>query len=220
MIDLLVFDLDGTLCNTGPGVHQTVNELLRRRNLSTLPKDKVLSLMGSGLKPLIEKIDPQFQNPQLLRELIGEFKDIYREIYLQPGNSEPYSGVIDFLNDCPYRLAIVSNKSEEFVRGLVDNTPLRNFDWLHLVGGDTYRCKKPDPLPINQTLKICGAAPEQTVMIGDGRPDMEVAINTGLKSVAVEFGFTPKEILLDYQPTASFSHYGQLDSLLNDVAAR
>ena len=96
MIKLLIFDFDGTLFDTAPGIHTTINGMLRRRGLEEIDLKKTLSYIGGGLNELARRLWPDLhEDPSRLQEIIAEFRRDYREVFLQ--ESYLYKGVVAIL---------------------------------------------------------------------------------------------------------------------------
>jgi phosphoglycolate phosphatase len=68
--------------------------------------------------------------------------------------------------------------------------------FFQVYGGNSFDTKKPDPLGANTLMKEAGAAPEETVMVGDSQVDILTARNAGMWSVGVSYGFAPRTLEL------------------------
>ncbi len=217
MINLLMFDLDGTLFDTAPGIANAFNTLLVERGEAPLSKELISSHIGFGIRDLIEKLE------QTMAVRLGDtdkLEEDFRRHYLQNFISESYlyPGVIEFLESWPHHLAIVSNKNDHYVNELVLQTELRRFRWRKIIGGNTLEVKKPDPLPIQTVLRELDLQPHQALMIGDGLPDIQAAQNAGVKSIAVTFGYTPLAELIQSGAHASINHYKQLANVIQQFS--
>ena len=56
---------------------------------------------------------------------------------------------------------------------------------------------KPDAEVVNYILKKAGVSREESIFVGDSPTDLKTARNAGIDSVAVTWGFRPREVLLD-----------------------
>src|SRR5690606_21454324 len=82
MIKLLIFDLDGTLFHTGPGIHEAVNVLFDRYQLSRPTYDKVISFIGGGLHNFMTHIGQETAHMKLdFPTLETEFRAIYGDLF-------------------------------------------------------------------------------------------------------------------------------------------
>jgi phosphoglycolate phosphatase len=214
MINLLIFDLDGTLFDTAPGIAGAFNRLLDKYDQPHVSVETVIKYIGNGIKDLLLKLDSNLASKLGDTQAMEvEFHELYKQCFLE--GAELYPGVLDFLKKWPHSVAIISNKDEYYVRELVARTELRHFAWTHIIGGNTYPTKKPHPDPLLRVLTDLNLQPENVVMIGDGLPDMGVAINTGVKSVAIDFGYSEISELIRDGAHATISHYNELEKVLH-----
>lgn len=217
MINLLMFDLDGTLFDTAPGIANAFNRLMAELGEESVDQELITSHIGFGLKELLMNLNGRLDHH--LNDLQGLEDSFYRH-YNQNFIAESllFPGVIEFLKDWPYKIAIVSNKNEYFVRELVAKTDLRQFNWQCLIGGNSFPMKKPHPQPLFEAMQDAHARPENCLMIGDGLPDMLAAQQAGVKSVAVGFGYTPISELIHSGAHATISHYKELPKVIRALS--
>jgi phosphoglycolate phosphatase len=90
-------------------------------------------------------------------------------------------------------MAVLTNKPVRPARGICEGLGLADY-FLHIYGGDSFPLKKPDPLGLRSLMEETGATPEETVMIGDSKVDVETARNAGAWSVGCAFGFGPQNL--------------------------
>ncbi|MBA3963166.1 MAG: phosphoglycolate phosphatase [Chthoniobacterales bacterium] len=187
--DVVVFDLDGTLADTAPDLTDALNWMLVRLGRRALPLEKVLTMIGRGVRVLVEQglaaTGPL--TPGLVETAVPLFFEHY-ELHLAD-RSLPYEGVemsLDQLLTRGVRLAICTNKPERFARKLVDA-----FGWskrfASIVGGDTLPFRKPDARPLLEAIKRCGGG--KALFVGDSIVDIETARAASLPCLAVTFGF-------------------------------
>jgi phosphoglycolate phosphatase len=86
------------------------------------------------------------------------------------------------------KLACVTNKPQAFADPLLERTGLaRAFEYV--LGGDALPHKKPDPRPMLHAALQLGAAPAETVAIGDSINDALAARAAGMTVFAVPYGY-------------------------------
>ena len=90
-------------------------------------------------------------------------------------------------------MAVLTNKPVRPARGICEGLGLADY-FLHIYGGDSFPLKKPDPLGLRSLMDETGATPEETVMIGDSKVDVETARNAGAWSIGCAFGFGPQNL--------------------------
>lgn len=210
-----MFDLDGTLFETARGIQKAVNQLMVERHEPELSYELVTSFIGFGLHKLIEQLDLATQHRLGSRErLEADFRRIYSSMLVE--ESQLYPGVVEFLSKRSEHLSVVSNKDELYVREMIARSPLRQFRWSHLIGGNTFLKKKPHPEPLFESMRSAGALPHEALMIGDGLPDIQGAKNAGVRSVAVTFGYTPISELIQAGADSQIASYNDLPNVIKN----
>jgi phosphoglycolate phosphatase len=111
---------------------------------------------------------------------------------LLPGAAE----LLKALHRSGKRLALITSKNAAGARRILEHLGIdREF---HEVFGDNDRGRvKPDPEPIRIALRTSGLRPQETVMVGDTRADIEAARGAGVAVIAVGSGFEPLANLAD-----------------------
>lgn len=213
MIRLLIFDLDGTLVDSAPDIMTAVNTLMHQRGRAPLPRGTIVAAIGEGLRQLIFDLFPETHaNPEAIRQLEHDFYSLYERHLLD--STEVFPGVTSFLDSCEKRIAIVTNKHEALARRVVDGLGLKRYPWLRLFGADSLSNKKPDPLPLHEVMRAAGVDRSETLMIGDGIPDMIAARRAGVHSIAIEFGYTPIDILKAQGASLVLSSFDRLHDVI------
>ncbi|WP_374001127.1 HAD family hydrolase [Bdellovibrio bacteriovorus] len=219
MNPLLVFDLDGTLIDSAPDIITAVNRTLANHSKPTLSDATIISHIGEGIKKLIADL---FKGDNLEPgDIIGlemEFLRTYEEEMLN--KTRIYPGVESFLTQYQGPIAIITNKNEEPAKVIIDHLGLNRFPWVNIFGADTLEERKPSPLPLRTMMRLAGRLPGNTLMIGDGTPDMLSAQRAGVGSIAIGFGYTATHILEKYEPLAVLDHYQDLSALLEKITQK
>jgi phosphoglycolate phosphatase len=214
LFKLLIFDLDGTLIDSALDITNAVNQMLALYHKPAQPLATVITHIGEGLKNLMKDFFPNL-DAAATEQLYSQFLDIYGKNLLN--HTQPYPGVVEFLESWPRKVAIVTNKpiryTEEVLRGL----GLDRFLWTQVFGADSLPRRKPDPMPILEVMKIANCLPHETVMIGDGTPDIRAAVSAGVTAIAIEFGYTHPDKLMKLGARARLSSFQQLMPLLEQI---
>jgi phosphoglycolate phosphatase len=209
---LVVFDLDGTLIDTAPDLVASLNHTISAHGLTPVTYEDLTHLVGHGARAMIERAFRLRGNPLDEAELPA-MMDRFVEHYLanMPGESQPYPGLtasLERLRDTGIMLAVCTNKMESLARPLIDGLKLGGY-FAAITGGDTFPVRKPDPAHLTGTVELAGGDIRQTVMVGDSLNDLKVAVNAGVPSIGVPFGYSDVPIqTLD--PTVLITHYDQL----------
>ena len=213
-LPLLIFDLDGTLIDSAPDIAVALNKTLTHFGKPNVPYEVVVAHIGDGLRKLLADFFPEFQNsPSSEYKHVEDhfFKTYEEEMY---HTTQPFPGVLDFLRAYEGPLGIVTNKNEDPARKIVRHLGLDKIPWIGVFGADTFSEKKPHPLPLLEMMKRADRDASNTIMIGDGTPDMKAAQAAGVRSIAVRFGYTQMPILQSYGPAAILEDYAGLQNLV------
>ncbi|MFZ0339798.1 MAG: HAD-IA family hydrolase [Terracidiphilus sp.] len=202
-LKLLVFDLDGTLIDSAQDLCKSVNAALQAFGLGPLPDPAIAGFVGNGAPLLMRRALAMAANSaidqvddDLFNKAYAFFLQYYREHKLD--FTYAYDGVLDALkalhelHDAPSGpsriMAVLTNKPVRPARGICEGLGLADY-FLHIYGGDSFPFKKPDPLGLRSLMEETGSRPEETVMVGDSRVDVETARNAGTWSLGCTFGF-------------------------------
>ena len=209
-LKLLVFDLDGTLIDSAQDLCNSVNAALVQFNRRPLPDPAIASFVGNGAPMLMRRslamagdVGPEQVDEDLLSEAYAFFLKYYREHKLD--FTYAYEGVLEALaalkelhdapGGTPRTMAVLTNKPVRPARGICEGLGMADY-FLHIYGGDSFPIKKPDPFGLRSLMEETGAAPEETVMIGDSQVDVETARNGGAWCIGCAFGFGQESLTL------------------------
>lgn len=193
-IKLIIFDLDGTLVNSGADITNALNYAIRPYGYEQLTVERTISLVGEGVTRLIEK---------LLGRKAADLKDVVLKRFLEYYSEHladftvPYPGVRETLEVLGnYRKAVISNKREDLSKLLLDKLGLSGYFDI-IWGSDSVSEKKPSPAPVLEMLKKLSCGPDEAVMVGDSNYDIEAGKAAGVKTVAVSYGYRHISLLKD-----------------------
>jgi phosphoglycolate phosphatase len=199
-VDLMIFDLDGTLVTSGQDIASSVNYTLATLGLPAIEEAMILEFIGDGVKKLIERsLGPALQVRS--EEALIIFSRHYEEHMLD--TTTLYPGVIEVLRHFQKKKKVVlTNKRHRFAAALSDALRLTQY-FDDVIGADSTPYIKPDARLADLILKRFQAHPDKTVVIGDGINDILLARNAGLLSCAFLNGLTGRETLLSLKPDYS-----------------
>ena len=213
MVKLVIFDFDGTLADTAPGIHRALNQVLVERNLPEVTLDDAKKMIGGGVRHLVNKLQAFGYTDLPDVDILAErFHHFYYQIYRE--GSVLYPEVSETLSKIKCQMAILSNKPEQYLRPLLPDLGLDKFNWLKIVGGDTYPTKKPDPFPFRQIIAEGNFKNEEVLMVGDAEPDVNGAHNAKILSAGISHGYTPKDELAGLKPTYMIHRFSEVLNLL------
>jgi phosphoglycolate phosphatase len=198
-MDLLIFDLDGTLVDSKLDLAQAVNATRSHMGMSALDHERVYSYVGNGAPVLIRRAMGAHATEPQVQEALEFFLEYYREHYLD--FTTLYPGVreaLDRLRDGGKRMAVLTNKPVRISRAILDGLGVSGH-FFQVYGGNSFDLKKPDPVGVRTLMLEAGIPAERTLMIGDSGVDIQTARNAGIASCGVTYGFQP-ETLADPAP--------------------
>ena len=206
-LELIIFDLDGTLIDSERDLANSVNYCLRHFDIPELSLEEVKSNVGHGVRFLMEQCLPE-EHRDLTDEALALFKEHYFENCST--NTLIYDGVIEFLEKHKSKkMAVLTNKIYRPTKKILVDLKLDQY-FKVVVGGDTFQTKKPDTEGIDFILSELGVAKENAIMIGDGVPDIQVAKNAGVPVVAILGGITSSEKLTVENPDFTVKSFRDL----------
>jgi phosphoglycolate phosphatase len=201
-VRVLIFDLDGTLIDSKLDLALAVNAALEEMGRGPLPHEQIFSYVGQGAPSLIARaLGDGATEEDCLRGL--EFFIKYYSVHkldhtvLYPGVRE----ALDALVGMP--MAVLTNKPVGASRGILKGLGLADH-FRFVYGGNSFERKKPDPMGVETILREFGAAPAQSMVVGDSEVDVQTARNAGAWACGVTYGFGshrlseyPPDILVD-----------------------
>lgn len=187
----VVFDIDGTLLDSAPGIIAGFQHALRSVGF---PAPDAVALRGD-LGPPVGDI---FTSWGLPAGLLDEAVLAYRAFYLRHGlqQSTPYPGVLEVLErlrEAGAGLATATAKRTELARAILDHHRLSTyFDVVN--GTDDQHHTKTETL--RHTLELLGRPPVQSVMmVGDRHSDLTAGRNCAVLAVGVTWGYGSRDEL-------------------------
>lgn len=217
-VEAYIFDLDGTLADTLADIGIAANVVLTGRGFPAFPLVRYREFVGAGGEVLLRRafaaaeghsadLPPQTASlPELLAEYIKAYRDQeHREARLYPGIRE----LLAALAKSGRRLAVLSNKRDEFARGLVA-AKLGEIPFAEVWGERTGVPRKPDPTSALRIAEIIGISPGRIAFVGDSGVDMRTARASHMHAIGVNWGFRPREELVAEGALAILEHPREL----------
>ncbi len=194
----LIFDLDGTLIDSLPGIAESLNRSLKQHQFSTHSLEDIREFIGNGSRTLCERA-ANFPDAATLDLLESAFMSNYQELW--KSGTDIYPGITELLEELSltHELSVLSNKTHifttEIVHSLFPTIPFRS-----ILGKRSGISAKPDPSGIYEIISQASDENAPTYLIGDSVVDLTTARNAGIKSIAVTWGFEPFSELAENKP--------------------
>lgn len=200
MYKVILFDLDGTLTESGEGITKSVQYALEKLGQPEPDLKKLEVFVGP---PLLQQF---MKYAGLDEETAVKAVEYYRERYTDIGifENEVYPGVEDMLDKLRgkgYILAVASSKPERFVKKVLDHFDLTKY-FHEIVGSEMNGGRTSKVDVIEEALDRLHMADhrDQVVMVGDKEHDVFGARKAGLKCLSVSYGYGSEEELKNANP--------------------
>lgn len=194
MYKILIFDLDGTLFDTLPDIYSSLHYVLKKNKLSVPSIDMAKIFIGDGLKTFLKRaINYSKGNEENLDLIFNDYLEHYGNNCIN--NTTVYNGiyeVLDYAFNHNIKMAVVSNKSEIFVKKIINHFNMDKYFSPYIYGGDSFTEKKPSSLPINNTIKninINDINNDEIMIIGDSKNDVIAGFNANIKTCLCSYGY-------------------------------
>lgn len=184
----ILFDLDGTLTDPGPGITNCVRYALEKFDIHPKSREELYPYIGPPLTY-------SFQEYHGLSVAQAEQALLYyRERFSVKGlyENEVYLGIPELLQDLCDRgvtLIVATSKPEEFTLRILKHFDLEKY--FAFVAGNTLKEERPTKSSVIAYLRehYPDISEENTVMVGDRKYDVEGAHDHGLKAIGVLYGY-------------------------------
>lgn len=201
MKKLVIFDLDGTLLNTIADLANSTNHALKQCGFPEHETSEYPFFVGNGINKLFERALPEGEkseeNVLRVRKEFVPYYDKHNADF-----STPYPGIPELLKRLQEKevmLAVASNKYQSATEKLIAHYfPAIRF--VAVFGQREGITPKPDPTIVYDILSIARTDKEDVLYVGDSGVDMQTAINSGVTSCGVTWGFRPRAELEAFKP--------------------
>lgn len=213
MKKLIIFDLDGTLLNTGLDIQSTLNKTLQHFSLPTLTLEKTLEYVGDGAKHLVERAIGNS-----LR--FNEIYEFYRTAFAKTDNelTTLYEGedraLKNFMN-AGIKLCILTNKPQDATDNVVKKF-LNAYDFYKVIGYGDFPLK-PDSTACEFIMNECGIEKSDALFVGDGETDVLTARNAGIDCVSALWGYRTKSQLEQFGATLFAENFATLEKIVSKI---
>ena len=211
MIRAIIFDLDGTLVDAYPGIHESLNETLLSLGLPEVNLDTVKRRVGLGVVNLMQQSVPS----SMVQQALQEFRASYDRTHLTGTLLLPdVPETLQQLQKWGILLAVASNKPVEFTRNILRHFSLNQY--FGIVAGPTDEIRpKPDPSMLLHILARLGVEAKETLYVGDMTLDSETARNAGTHLALIATGGHSREELEKESPDYLLNRFADLTGILN-----
>ena len=215
-IDLVVFDLDGTLVSSHETIYKATLHSLKEVGINNhIQHDKFMSMIGMHFEDIFEEFG--FKVPDF-EHFIKIYKSIYfdyiDESVLYPNVKES----ITKLRANNYKIGLLTTKGQDQAELILKHFDLYNqFDGV--MGRRPGIAHKPSPEPLLKLCEELNVKVNNSLMVGDSELDIECGKNAGAFTCAVTHGYRSKENLKSYNPDFIIDNLDSVAHILNNNRA-
>ncbi|MBE9162212.1 MULTISPECIES: HAD-IA family hydrolase [Microcoleaceae] len=209
MTKVIIFDFDGTLADTIDILLSITNRLSAEFGFKSATKEELAQLSNLNSWEILRYSGISlFKFPLLIRKLRSELRSEISDVQLFPGIKE----VLLELKKRGFQLGIITSNSRENVLAALENNNLQD-TFTFIYSGSTFGKHK----VINKWLRKEHINPEEVFYVGDEIRDIDAARKTGIKIIAVGWGFNSQEVLVLHHPDFLIERPQQLIEIMSNL---
>jgi phosphoglycolate phosphatase len=203
-LELVLFDLDGTLVDSVGDLAWCGNEMLRALDMPLHDPQAARDWVGNGLERLVKRVLTGDMDAEPDDALFRTGLDLFNRFYADHASDHSllYPGAIEALQHLvrlELNLACVTNKPEPFTSALIEAMGLTDYFGLVVAGNTTARIK-PDPMPLHYAADHFAVAYDKCLMVGDSSNDVKAARAAGFNIICVPYGYNHGNDIRDSNP--------------------
>lgn len=198
----IIFDLDGTLADTGDDLAEAINMTLESYGFEAMSRGEILRHINNGARAFLdgclpEKIKKNADYGEFLDEALHRYKEFYAGRCLE--KTRLYGGIAELvaaLMAGGVKMCVLSNKQDDMTKKIVTSLLPPNC-FAEILGGSAKFPHKPEPdsaLYLADRMKL---NPGEILYIGDSDIDMKTAQNAGMFPLGVSWGYRQAGVLLE-----------------------
>jgi phosphoglycolate phosphatase len=194
----ILFDLDGTIIDSGEGVTNSVSYALEKMGIEVKEKSVLKCFIGP---PLVYSFQHFYG---LDEEATMKAIFFYREYYTEKGINEGYiyDGIEDLLKtlkSANKRIILATSKPELYAKRILDNANLSKY--FDFIAGATLdeKTRHTKEQVLEYAIKEANIDTSSSIMVGDRFYDVEGARAYGMPCIGVTYGYGTKEELEEHK---------------------
>jgi phosphoglycolate phosphatase len=184
MFNAVIFDLDGTLVDTFPGILESLNVTLQSLNRPHVDMGAVHKMVGRGVDSLIL----QAVGPEQAEEGKRLFKESYYQKHQEGSTLLPYVfNTLEAMDQKGIKMSVASNKPSDYSLNILAHLGLDRFIRF-CFGPDSGIPTKPDPAMLFASMNLMNVTPWETLYVGDMPMDVQTGHNAHVLVALVPTG--------------------------------
>lgn len=210
-IDLVVFDLDGTLADSLPDITNAANHACRSLGLPEHPVSAIKHMIGGGERKLVERaLGPDREG--LMEKAFRLYLDYYSH---HVGDfTSLYPEVKETLSQLDgKKLAVLSNKRQSLTEAVLRAKGIASF-FTAIRGGGSELPLKPSPEPLLALIEEVQGEPARTLMVGDKPGDILAGKAAGTLTLGVTYGYGEASAVKAAEPDFLVDHFAAIKEII------
>ena len=212
-VKVVIFDWDGTLIDSVEHIAESLHQAATDLGFPRLEREAYRDIIGLGMVEALHKLYPGIGHEEMTRIREGYANHFFAKPTTPQNVFAGMADVIIDLRGAGRGCSVATGKSRRGLQDALVSSGLSS----HF---DTTRCadetrSKPDPRMLWEIIEHYNIRPDQAVMIGDTRYDLEMAQRIGMPSIGVEWGVHQRDVLGHYDPHAIVGTVADLRDVLD-----
>ena len=194
-IDLIIFDLDGTLLNTIADICGSMNRILAKHGCQQYTVEECKKFIGRGSMALLRAALGEGYDEEFYKNILAEYLECYENHAVV--DTEIFSGIPEMLaklQEMGVKLAVLSNKPDVLTKKII-KICFPEIEFMSVNGQKDGVPLKPDPTATLQIITAAKTTQERTLFVGDSPEDWINAVNSGTNCALVPWGYNGREVL-------------------------
>jgi phosphoglycolate phosphatase-like HAD superfamily hydrolase len=210
-VELIVFDLDGTLFESSSTIYKTVKCAFEHLNINVdIPKKEMDKRIGMHFKPIFKELN-------IIVDDFDKFIDIYKKYYFDfIEDTIIYRGVIDtldILKEKGFKLSVLTTKVQDQTEKIIEHFNM-SFYFDVLMGRKDGVGIKPSAEPLLLICEELNISPVNTMIVGDSELDIRCGKNAGALTCCASYGHRDKEMLDNENPDYMIGNFEAIKEVL------
>ena len=215
---ILLFDLDGTLTESGEGIIRSVQYALEKFDIQETNPETLSLFIGPPLLDSFQRI--YGMSAEDARAAVRFYRERFSTIGIF--ENQVYPGIEEMLKELKRKgviLAVASSKPETFVVQIMQHFHLEDC-FCEVVGSLMNETRTGKPEVIEEALRRLDALDrrEEVLMIGDTEHDVLGAKNRGIDCLAVNYGYGTEDSIRNAGPIQVVDTVSELRRALETLA--
>lgn len=185
-MNLIIFDMDGTLIDSGNVITNTINHVRNHFGLEPMSKNTLLKNLNN---PDINSADFFYGTPEFTKEQTAVFSEYYDKHCIT--DIILYDGIYELIKRLKgkYILCVATNANHQFAHKMLDFLGIKDY-FSYIVGADMVPVPKPAPDMLHLCCETLAINEQNAILVGDSNKDKRAALTANMDYILVNWGFS------------------------------